>query len=104
MAVVVEGYYNGVSYTVTIGVDQRRANDGIVAGDPRIIGMLQTMEGLPMTLGPGRRSVTGTTMNADWVLAALHKNTQVTDVDGPPEEIPDLRVVRRRSASGAPVY
>lgn len=98
MSFIVKGYLNGITYRVQVGVDKARANDGVVAGDPRVIGLLQSMEGLPITLGPGKRSVTGTTDNTDWVMAALHEHTQVTDVDGPPEEIPDLRVVRRRPA------
>lgn len=97
----VAGYYNGVSYDVQVGVDKSRANDGIIAGSPQIVGLLKTLEGLPITLGPGRRSVTGTNDNPDWVLAALHEYTQVTDVDGPPAEIPDLRAVRKRKPAGA---
>lgn len=90
---VVKGYLNGISYAVQVGVDKKRANDGVVAGDPRVIGLLQSYEGLPISIGVGRRSVTGTNDNPEWVLACLHEHTEVTDVDG--DEVPDL--VARRS-------
>jgi hypothetical protein len=90
----VQGYLDGISYTVQVGVDRRRANDGVVAGNPRVIGLLQSREGLPMSVGVGRRAITGTNENPEWVLACLHAETQVTDVDG--ETIPDLSGRRHR--------
>lgn len=94
---VVKGFLNGISYALQVGVSKARANDGVVAGDPRVIGLLQSWEGQPITLGPGRRSVTGSTDDEDWVLAALHEHTQVTDVDALDDKpLPDLRVVRRK--------
>jgi hypothetical protein len=102
---MVKGYLNGISYAVQVGVSKARANDGVVAGDPRVIGMLQTYEGLPITLGVGRRSVTGTNDDPAWVLACLHEYTEVTDVDPMDDQpIPDLRVVRTRRPAAAPVY
>jgi hypothetical protein len=87
------GYLNGISYAVQVGVDvrqthPRQAIDGVVVGDPRAIGLLQTLEGLPVRPGPGMRSRTGTNKDPEWVLACLHAHTQVTDVYG--EDIPDL--------------
>jgi hypothetical protein len=78
---VVKGYLNGIAYRVQVGVDKARANDGVVAGSPHIIGLLQSYEGLPITLGPGRRSVTGSTDDEGWVLAALYEHTEVVNVD-----------------------
>ena len=105
---VVKGFYQGISYALQVGVDRSRANDGVVAGDPRIIALLQSWEGQPITLGPGRRSVTGSNDDEDWVLAALHEHTKVTDVDPLDDKpLPDLRVVRRPkppAAAGAVAY
>ncbi len=99
---VVKGWHNGIHYAVQVGVDPSRANDGVVAGDPRIIGLLQSYEGDVVTLGPGRRSLTGTTDNPDWVLACLRKYTTVKDVDPiNGGTVPDLRVVRKRKPTGA---
>lgn len=102
---VVKGFLNGISYAVQVGVDKSRANDGVVAGDPRVIGLLQSMEGQPITLGPGRRSVKGSNDDEDWVLAALHDLTQVTDVDALDDKpLPDLRVTRKPRLPEGAVY
>lgn len=100
---VVKGYLNGIAYRVQVGVDKARANDGVVAGSPHVIGMLQSYEGLPITLGPGKRSVTGSTDDEDWVLAALHEHTEVQNVDNmsPEKPLPDLRATRNRRPAGA---
>lgn len=105
MAFVVQGYLNGISYAVQVGGDKTHANDGVVAGDPRVIGLLQSMEGLPISLGPGRRSVKGSIDDERWVLAALYHLTQVTDVDALDDKpLPELREVRRQELPEGAVY
>jgi len=94
MPFVVKGYYNGTSYAVQVGVQSSRANDGVVAGDPRIMGMLQGHEGLPMRPAVGMTALVGTNDDPAWVLAALYAETEVTDIDG--TDIPDLRGRRRQ--------
>ena len=102
MAFVVQGYLNGISYVAQVGVSKTRANDGVVAGSPQIIGLLKTREGMPMRARKGERavSVDATTNNPAWVLACLHSETEVTDVDG--ENIPDLGDRRRPRTQAAP--
>lgn len=97
----VAGYLNGVSYAVQVGVSPARANDGVVAGSPQVIGLLKTREGMPMRPGRGLRavSVDATTNNPAWVLACLHSETEVTDVDG--TGIPDLGDRRPRKPQPA---
>lgn len=90
----VKGYLNGISYAVQVGIDPARANDGIVAGDPRVMAMLQSQEGVPQRPAPGMTAVPGNNDSSAWVLACLHANTEVTDVDG--TDVPDLRMKRRR--------
>ena len=81
----VEGYRpGGIAYKVMVGVHPRRANDGIVAGDPNIIGILRSWEGIAKRPHPGATAISenATTMNPDWVLACLHAETEVINVEG----------------------
>lgn len=98
----VVGYLNGISYALQVGVAPKRANDGVVAGSPQVIGLLKTREGMPMRPGRGLRAVTNdtTTNNPAWVLACLHSETEVIDVDG--ADIPDLGDRRPRKPKAPP--
>ena len=85
-----QGYVDGVSYAVRVGVrpDAVPAATGIVDGSMSAIAVLRGFEGDPISLTPTGPVIVGSLTDRAGVLAVLLARTQVTKVEG--DDVPDL--------------
>lgn len=90
MSFTVQGYIDGVSYAVAVGIDPETTVDalGVVAGSPAALDVLASWDGRSVEMSPVGPFITGSTTDPRGVLAVLTAITEVTSVVG--DDVPDL--------------